>query len=283
MFLIIGALVVIASVIGGYTFHGGYLMVLWQPAEFIIIIGASIGAFIIGNRRFVLRETKNALKMALKGNIYNKQSYIDLLTLNFKIFKLIRTKGMLELEAHIENPHESSIFQEHTSVLKQTGALTFLCDYLRLISMGTENVYQMEDLMNEEVETKRHERMHTVTALHNMADGLPALGIVAAVLGVINTMGAISQPPEILGRLIGAALVGTFVGVLLSYGFVGPTANIVKSLYEEEIQYYQCIKSGILAMLNGYAPAISVEFARKSIEPETRPDFYELEEAISDA
>lgn len=281
MMILIGALVVISCVIGAYVAHGGHVFVLWQPAEFVIIVGAAVGAFIIGNTKYVLSHLVPSIKMALKGKAFSKENYLELLAMQFAVFKLIKTKGMLELETHIENPQESKIFSNYPHFMSQHEALTFFCDYLRMLTMGSENAHQMEDLMTQEIELHHYERSLVSTSVQNMADSMPALGIVAAVLGVIHTMGSINQPPEILGKLIGAALVGTFLGILLSYGFIGPMSNIIKSIYESESKYYNCMKAGILACMNGYAPAIAVECARKSIESEFRPDFYELEKAIA--
>lgn len=283
MMLIIGAVIVIVSVIGAYAAHGGHLLVLWQPLEFVIIAGSAIGAFLIANPKAVLSQVASAFGLAFKGSMYSKADYVELLTMQFFVFKMIKTKGMLELETHIENPHESTIFTKFPSFLNNHHAITFFCDYLRMLTMGSENVQQMDDLMTEEIDVHHHERAAISTALQTMGDSFPALGIVAAVLGVIHTMGAINQPPEVLGHLIGAALVGTFLGILLSYGFVGPIANIVRQLYDNEGKYYQCMKAGILACMNGYAPAIAIEFARKSIESDFRPTFYELESAIDAA
>lgn len=281
MMILVGALVVLVSVIGAYMAHGGHIFVLWQPAEFVIIIGAAVGAFIIGNTKYVRSNLMASLKMAFKGSAFNREDYLELLTLQYAVFRLIKTKGMLELETHIENPTESNIFSHYPRFMHHHEAVTFFCDYLRMLTMGSENVHQMEELINQEIDIHHHERALIVTALQNMADSMPALGIVAAVLGVIHTMGSINQPPEILGKLIGAALVGTFLGILISYGFIAPVANLVKSLFDSEAKYFQCIKSGILASMNGYAPAIAVEYARKSIESQMRPDFYELEKAIT--
>lgn len=281
MFVGIGLVVVLVCVLGAYAFHGGHLGVLWQPAEFIIILGAAVGAFIIGNTKSVLGQVTEAIKMALKPQIFSKDDYLELLCMQFAIFKVMKSKGMLEVESHIENPEESVIFHNYQTFLHNHHAVVFFCDYLRMLTMGSENPYQMEDLMNQEIDIHHHERHQVATAIQNMADSMPALGIVAAVLGVIHTMGSINQPPEILGKLIGAALVGTFAGILISYGFVAPLANKIKSSFDAEGKYYQCMKAGILAYMNGYAPAIAVEFARKSIEPDYRPTFYELEQAIS--
>lgn len=281
MFLFGGAAFVIICVLGAYAFHGGHLGVLWQPAEVVIIFGSGVGAFVIGNTKTILGQIFPALGLAVKGSMFTKQDYLDLLAMQYEIFKMMRTKGLLELEAHIENPEESALFQKYPGFLKNHHAVHFLCDYLRMMTMGSENAHQMEDLMNEEIDIHHHERSQISSAVQNMADSMPALGIVAAVLGVIHTMGSINQPPEVLGKLIGAALVGTFLGILMSYGFIGPIANIIKLLYEAESRYFYCMKAGILAYMNGYAPAIAVEFARKSIDNDVRPTFHELEENLT--
>lgn len=282
MMILVGAVVVFACVLGAYTAHGGHLGVLWQPLEVVIICGSAIGAFIIGNTKKILSSVGEALGHAFKGGIYGKQDFIDLLSLQFAIFKLMKTKGILELESHIENPQQSSIFSKYPNFLHDHHALEFFCDYLRMLTMGSENPHQMEDLMNQELEVHHGERHAVAAAIQNMGDSFPALGIVAAVLGVIHTMGSINQPPEVLGHLIGAALVGTFLGILMAYGFVGPIAGLLNSIYASEGKYYECMKSGILAYMNGYAPAVAVEFARKSIEHNFRPTFYELEKAVSE-
>ena len=188
---------------------------------------------------------------------------------------------MLALEAHVEKPEESDIFAKYPKFLHDHHAVEFFCDYMRMLTMGSENAHHMADMMDEEIELHQHHRHVQGHALQTMADGMPALGIVAAVLGVIHTMGSINQPPEVLGHLIGGALVGTFMGILMSYGFVGPLANAANGAFESESKYYLCMKAGIIAHMNGYAPAISVEFARKSVEGLIRPTFYEVEAAIS--
>lgn len=282
MMILIGAIVVIGCVIGAYVVHGGHVGVLWQPSEVVIICGSAIGAYIIANPKTILSHTMGGLKTAFAGGIYKKEDFLELLIMQFSIFKLIKTKGILELESHVENPEASAVFQKFPKFLHDHHALVFFCDYMRMLSMGAEDPNQMEDLMNMEIDVHHDDRHALVSAFQNMGDSLPALGIVAAVLGVIHTMGSISEPPEVLGHLIGAALVGTFLGILLSYGFVGPIANLLKSIYDAESKYYVCMKSGILAYMNGYAPAIAVEFARKAIDPDFRPNFYELEKAISE-
>jgi chemotaxis protein MotA len=281
MFLIIGSVVVIACVIGGYVAMGGKLAVLMQPFELVIIGGAAVGAFIIGNPKSVISKAGKAFGAAMKGPKYTKDDYIELLSVLFQVFKVAKSKGMLTLESHVENPHESELFAQFPGFSGNEHAVTFLCDYLRLISLGTENPHELETLMDEEIETHHQEHHKIAGAIQTMADGLPALGIVAAVLGVIKTMGAITEPPEVLGKLIGGALVGTFLGVFLSYGFIGPIANQLTATYDAETKYFQCIKAGLLAYLQGYAPAICVEFARKALLSDVRPTFYEVEEAVS--
>jgi chemotaxis protein MotA len=186
----------------------------------------------------------------------------------------------LALETHVENPDESDLFNQFPGFHDNHHAVTFVCDYLRMMSLGSESPHEMEALMDEEIETHHHENHRVAAAIQSMADALPAFGIVAAVLGVIKTMGSISEPPEVLGTLIGGALVGTFLGVFVPYGMVGPIAQVLGTVHEAETKYYQCIKAGMLAYLNGYAPAVCVEFARKALESDVRPTFYEVEEAV---
>ena len=281
MLLLIGSVVIIASVFGGYYMMGGHLYVLWQPFEAVIIVGAAIGAFIVGNPKAVIGRTVKGFSHAFKGPKYTKDDYLELLSLLYQIFKLAKSKGMLTLETHIENPEDSDLFNEFTTFSSDHNVVSFTCDYLRMISLGTENPHEIEALMDEELETHHHELYQAVSAIQSMADAFPALGIVAAVLGVIHTMGSITEPPEVLGKLIGGALVGTFLGVFVAYGFVGPIATTLKSTYEAEGKYYQCIKAGMLAYLSGHAPAICVEFARKALLSDVRPTFYEVEEAVS--
>lgn len=281
MLIIVGAIIALICTLGGYAALGGHLEVLWQPFEVVIIVGTGIGAFIIANPKSVLIKVGSAFGTALKGHRIGKKDYLELLSLLYQVFRLAKTKGMLSLESHVENPRESSLFQQFPGIYNNTRAMTFLCDYLRLMSLNAEDPHTMEALMEEEIETHHNESTSVSNAIQTMADGLPALGIVAAVLGVIKTMGAISEPPEVLGRLIGGALVGTFLGVWLSYAFVGPLASAMKAVYDAEIRYYECMKAGMLAHLHGYAPAVSIEFARKALFPQVRPDFYEVEETTS--
>lgn len=282
MFLIIGLVVVFGSVLGGYLPHGDP-RVLWQPLEFLIIFGAALGSFIVANPQPVIMGTAKRMGRLVKPPPHNKASYVELLTLLFTLFKLAKSKGALALEAHVEKPEESSVFQQYPKFMANHHAVEFLCDYLRLLTMGTENANELEDLMNRDIDTHHKEEHAFSSAVTNMSDGMPAFGIVAAVLGVIVTMGSISEPPEVLGKLIGAALVGTFAGVLLAYGVFGPFGKNLEQWADADGKYYECIKAGILAHVQGYAPQISVEFARKTLVSHERPSFAELEEAVNSA
>lgn len=282
MIRILGFLMVPICVLGGYMAMGGKLMVLWQPFEVVIIVGAAVGAYMIANPNHVIHESWVGTKAIFKKGPYFKSDYLELLCLLFVLFKLARTKGFLALEQHIEDPDTSEIFAQFPNFNANKEARGFLCDYLRIISMGNENPHELEALMDEEIETKAEERHHSSHAVQIMADGMPALGIVAAVLGVIKTMGSITEPPEVLGRLIGGALVGTFLGVWLSYGFVAPVANAMQSRYDAEIKYLKCIKIAILSFLQGVAPQVAVEFARKTLTHDVLPTFKEVEDATQE-
>ncbi len=281
---IVGFLVVIVCVFAGYLLNGGHMEPIIEaiPFEGLTIIGAAVGAFIISNPGHAIKGTIKNLNCLMKPEAHTKDDYIELLSLLYSLFKLVRTKGWLAVESHIEKPEESELFKRFPGFSHDHHATMFLCDYLRIISLGNENPHEMEALMDEEIETLSHERMHPSHAVQAMADGIPALGIVAAVLGIIKTMGAISQPPEILGRMIGGALVGTFLGVFLAYGFVGPTANALGAKAQSEIMYYKCIKVSLIAFLNGAAPQVAVEFSRKFLPHDVQPGFAELEVKLNE-
>ncbi len=281
MKLILGIIIVFGCVMGGYLPHGS-AAVLNQPLEFLIIVGAAVGAFVITNPGHIIKGSLAGVKCLLKGSVpHKKKDYIELLSFLFATFKVMKTKGILEIESHIENPHESSIFSQFPAVQHNHHVMDFFCDNIRLLTMGVDSHYLMEDLMNAELDV-HHEETHAVNhALTLFGDSLPALGIVAAVLGVITTMGSISEPPEILGGLIGAALVGTFAGILLSYGIFAPIAASVTQYNELDGRYYEVVKAAILAHMQGNAPSVSVEFARKSVPMNAKPSFAEMEEALS--
>ena len=282
MFFIIGAIVVVACVIGGYMGAGGHLDVLWQPFEFVIIFGAGIGATIIANPAPVLKGIAGNFGKILSGSKYNKTAYMELLGVLYTVFKLAKTKGDLALESHVEKPEDSSLFANFPKFQSDHHAVEFLCDYLRLLTLGTSNAHEVEAVMDEELEI-HHNEAHAISgAVQTMGDAFPALGIVAAVLGVIHTMGSITEPPEVLGHLIGGALVGTFSGILISYGFVTPMGKSLEQTFNAEAHYLACIKTAILAHMQGYAPQVSVEFARKSLSSDVRPSFAEVEEMVSE-
>lgn len=282
MFFIIGFVVVFGSIYAGYSVHGD-MAVLWQPLEFIIILGGALGALIIANPKPVLGAIVRTIGRVVKSPPHNKDSYLGLLTLLYSIFRLAKSKGMLALETHIENPEESPLFTEYDKFMGNEHAVTFLTDYLRLMTMGTDNAHEVETLMDEDIEAFHAEFENASHAITGMSDGLPAFGIVAAVLGIITTMGSITEPPEVLGELIGAALVGTFVGILMAYGLVGPIGANMKAYADADVKYFHCIKAGLLAHMQGYAPAVSIEFARKILLTHERPSFVEVEEALEDA
>ncbi|WP_240230113.1 flagellar motor stator protein MotA [Devosia lacusdianchii] len=281
MRLIIGIVVVFASVLGGYMALGGHLEVLFQPFEYVIILGAAIGAFIIGNSGAVLKGTMGTFGTLFKGPKYNKAAYIELLGMQFTLYKLVQSKGILALEQHIENPHESTLFNRFPKFAANHHAVEFVCDYLRMVTLGANNVHEIEALMDEELETHHQEQHRLVNAMQSLADGTPALGIVAAVLGVIKTMGSIAEPPEVLGHMIGGALVGTFFGVFVAYGFFGPFAQSLRNSYEAESKYFLSLKAGLLAHISGQVPVMAVEFARKALLSEDRPTFAEIDESTS--
>lgn len=282
MRLIIGIVVIFASVLGGYTMMGGKVLVLFQPYEFLVILGAAAGAFVIGNTGPVLKQCLGVFGTLFKGPKYNKEAYIELLGLQFSLFKLVQAKGILALEPHIENPETSTIFAKFPKFAANHHAVEFTCDYLRMVTLGSNNVHEMDALMDEELETHHQENERVVGAIQALADGTPALGIVAAVLGVINTMGSISEPPAVLGHMIGGALVGTFFGVFIAYGFFGPMAQSLKNIYESEAKYLMSLKVGLLAHISGQVPVMAIEFARKGLMSEVRPTFAEIDQATAD-
>ncbi|MEQ1770254.1 MAG: flagellar motor stator protein MotA [Devosia sp.] len=281
MRLIIGIVIILGSVIGGFVAMGGHLEVLIQPFEAVIILGAAFGAFVIGNTGPVLKQVGKVFGSLFRGSRYNKAAYVELLGLQFTLFKMVQSKGILALEPHIENPKDSEIFNRFPKFAANHHAVEFMCDYLRMMTLGSNNVHQVEALMDEELETHHQENDRVVGAIQSLADGTPALGIVAAVLGVIKTMGSISEPPEVLGHMIGGALVGTFLGVFVAYGFFGPFAQALRNIYEAESKYFLSMKTGLLAHMSGTPPVMAIEFARKMLMSEDRPTFLEIDEATA--
>ena len=284
MFQIIGMVVVLAMVFGGFALAGGPFDIIVKalPFEMMMIGGAAVGAFLIGNASKTVMKTLGDLAKIVSGPKWKTQDYRDLLTLLFQLTKTMKTKGVIALETHIENPQDSAIFQNYPRILKDHFATDFICDTLRMMTMNLEDPHQVEDAMEKQLEKHHHEVAGPAHALQNMADALPALGIVAAVLGIIKTMGAIDSPPTVLGAKIGSALVGTFLGVFLAYGFVGPISARMKEIYDEEHAFYLIIQSVLVAHVHGNAAQISVEIGRGNVPTKSQPTFAELEEALSD-
>jgi chemotaxis protein MotA len=270
-------------VFGSYIMSGGNMGVILHaaPHEMMAIGGAGVASFLISNSMTVVKSSGSGLAKVFKGPKWKASDYRDLLSLLFLLTKTMKSKGVIALESHIENPKDSSIFSRFPRVTKDHFAVDFICDTLRMMTMNLEDPHQVEDAMEKQLEKHHHESLAPAGALQSLADALPALGIVAAVLGVIKTMGAITEPPEILGEMIGGALVGTFLGVFLAYGLVGPFATRLKEIVEEEASYYRIIQSVLVAHLHGNAAQISVEIGRGSVPSGAQPSFLELEEALS--
>ena len=285
MFLGIGILVVFAAVFGVFAVEGGNFEVIGEaaPMEFMMIFGSAIGALIVGQDITVIKGLGGALGKAAGGSKWKKQDYQDLLSLLFQLTKLMKTKGVVALEQHIEKPAESAIFQKYPRITKDHFATDFICDTLRMMTMNLDDPHQVEDAMEKQLEKHHHEALRPAGAMQNMADALPALGIVAAVLGIVKTMSSINEPPEVLGLLIGKALVGTFLGVFLAYGIIGPLASKMHGAIDEEGQFYRIIKDVLVAHLHGNAAQVSVELGRGGVPSSLQPTFLQLEEAITAA
>ncbi len=281
MTAIIGMGVVLGAVIGGYLMEHGNLSVLFQPAEVVIIFGAALGALIIAAPPSVfIGVIKGAIATITGGKSYSKKDYLDALLLLTELFTKIRKEGLISIEQDVEDPENSAIFSKYPQFLKNHHALHLLTDTLRTVMTTTISPYELESMLDNELETLHEEESAPVKNLTNIADSLPGLGIVAAVLGVVLTMGKMKEPPEVLGHSIGAALVGTFMGVLMCYGFVGPLARRMEASVHAEKEYLLVLKSALISFVGGAAPQIAVEFARRSIPPNVRPSFHELEEEI---
>ena len=285
MFQIIGIVVLFSMVFGSFIISGGKLAVIMSalPHEMMAIGGAGVAAFLISNSMTVIKGTGAGVAKAFSGPKWKAGDYRDLLSLLFLLTKTMKSKGVIALESHIEKPSESTIFTRYPRLTKDHFAIDFICDTLRMMTMNLEDPHQVEDAMEKQLEKHHHEAVAPSHALQNLADALPALGIVAAVLGVIKTMGSITEPPEVLGAMIGGALVGTFLGVFLAYGMVGPIATRMKAIVDEEAAFYRIIQSVLVAHLHGNAAQISVEIGRGDIPTPAQPSFLEMEEALTAA
>jgi chemotaxis protein MotA len=282
MFQIIGIVVLFGCVFGSFIMSGGKIAVVLEalPHELMTIGGAGVAAFLISNSMTTIKATGGAFGKVFQGPKWKPQDYRDLLSLLFLLTKTMKSKGVIALESHIEKPAESTIFSRYPKLMKDHFAIDFICDTLRMMTMNLEDPHQVEDAMEKQLEKHHHEALAPSHAMTSLADALPALGIVAAVLGVIKTMGSITEPPEVLGMMIGGALVGTFLGVFLAYGLVGPMASRMADVTEEEGAFYKIIQSVLVAHLHGNAAQISVEIGRGSVPTPAQPSFLELEEAL---
>jgi chemotaxis protein MotA len=282
MFQIIGVVVLFVMVFGSFVISGGNIAVVLEalPHELMTIGGAGAAAFLISNSMTTIKATGGGLQKVFKGPKWVAGDYRDLLSLLFLLTKTMKSKGIIALESHIEKPDDSTIFSRYPRLMNDHFAIDFICDTLRMMTMNLEDPHQVEDAMEKQLEKHHHEAQKPSHAMSNLADALPALGIVAAVLGVIKTMGAITEPPQVLGMMIGSALVGTFLGVFLAYGLVGPMAARMQDVIDEEGSFYRIIQSVLVAHLNGNAAQISVEIGRGSVPTTAQPSFLELEEAL---
>lgn len=279
----VGIALVFIMVFGGYVAAGGHLDMIIKaaPFELTMILGAAAGAFVISNDVDSLKHTLKDMKKVFKGPKWRPDDYKDLLCLLFELVRQAR-QNAVALEEHIESPSESSIFAKYPRILQDKEAIDLICDTLRSASMNYDDPHQVEEVLEKRMEINKHRAEHSAHAMQTMADGLPALGIVAAVLGVIKTMGSIDQPPEILGKLIGGALVGTFLGVFIAYGFVGPFASKLSSVVEDEAHFYQLIREVLVANLHNHSTNICIEVGRQNTPSHFRPSFSELEEALKE-
>lgn len=280
MFVLIGYFIVLGAVFGGFAIAGGHLAALFQPVELLMIGGAAVGAFFVGNSGKVIGVTLKALPKAFKGSKFTKKLYLELLGLLYEILSKTRKDGLMSIEADIEDPKKSAIFKKYPNILNDHHVVDFIVDYLRMMVGGTLNSMEMENLMDVEIETHHHEAEVPAHAISKVGDALPAFGIVAAVMGVVHTMESLHLPPKELGVLIAHALVGTFLGILLAYGFVGPLGPRLAQGASESTKMLECIKVTLLASLNGYNPQVAVEFGRKTLYSTERPTFRELEDGV---
>jgi len=280
MMVIIGWVLALAGVFGGYAAAGGHLAALFQPLELVMIGGGAVGAFVAANTMHGVKHTLGGLASCFKGSKYTKTFYMELLALLYELLAKVRKEGLMSLENDVEEPDKSGIFTKYPNLLADHHLIEFITDYLRMMVGGNLNALEIENLMDNEIETHHHEAMHSSHTVAKLADGMPAFGIVAAVMGVVHTMESLHLPPQELGILIAHALVGTFLGILLSYGFVSPLATVLEGKAAEGTKVYQTVKVVLLASLNGFAPQVCVEFGRKVLFSTERPSFRELEDDI---
>lgn len=283
MLVIAGYFIVAISIFGGFALAGGHLAALLQPVELLMIGGAATGAFLVGNNAKAVKATLKTLPSVFKGSKYTRALYMDIMALLYELLTKIRKEGLMSVEADVDAPESSPLFGKYPAIMADHHIIEFLTDYLRLMVSGSMNAFEIENLMDNEIETHHHEGEVPVHVIAKLGDGMPAFGIVAAVMGVVHTMESVGLPPAELGILIAHALVGTFLGILLAYGFVGPLSTLLEQKLHESTKMLQCIKVTLLASINGYAPAIAVEFGRKVLFSTERPSFSELEGHVRSA
>ncbi len=283
MLVIVGYVIIIISVFGGFALAGGHVASLWQPVEVLMIAGGAIGAFVVGNSNKALKATLKHLPAVFKETPYNKELYMELMSLLYSILAKIKKEGLMSIEADVDDPAKSPLFKKFPKIVADHHITEFMTDYLRLMVGGNLNSMEIENLMDCELETHHQEGEVPIHCVAKLGDGLPAFGIVAAVMGVVHTMESVHLPPAELGILIAAALVGTFLGILLAYGFVSPLAGKLEHQLHESSKLLECIKITLLANLNGYSPVLAVEFGRKALFSTERPSFMELEKHIKKA
>jgi chemotaxis protein MotA len=281
--VLIGIIVVFGAIFGGFVLEGGHLGPLFQPYELLMIAGGALGAFVISNDRESRQATLKALPTLFQSAKQNRALYLDLLSLLYAIFTKVRKEGLMSIEFDIDHPEDSPLFSRYPKILNDHHLTEFIADYFRLMVSGNMDPFQIENLMDNEIEVHHQDGELAIQAIHKVADGLPAFGIIAAVMGVVHTMGSVGMPPAELGNLIAAALVGTFLGILLAYGVFAPIANLLDRKLQESTKVYQCVKVAIIASMNGYAPSLAVEFGRKLVSASRRPKFRELEEHLRPA
>ena len=279
MFILAGYLVVIGCVLGGYAMAGGHFGVIMHaaPLEMFIIGGAALGAFLVGNSSKTIKATLKFAPSLLKGSKQTKARYMELMALLYDVLTRARKEGLMAIEADVEKPQDSAMFKKYPLILADHHLMEFITDYLRMMVSGNLNAHELENLMDNEIETHHHEAMVPAGAIQSVGDGLPAFGIVAAVLGVVKTMASVGAAPAVLGQMIAGALVGTFLGILLAYGFVSPLAQLAGQKVDESSKELQCVKATLLASVQGYAPAVALEFGRKVLYSTERPTFIEME------
>ena len=279
MFVFLGYLIALGCIFGGYILHGGNIKVVLDalPSEMMVIVGGALGAFVVSNQPKVIRATLKAIPSAFKDSTHTKASYLELMALLFDILQRARKEGLISIEKDVDEPENSNLFNRYPKIAANLPLIEFLTDYLRMMVSGNLNAYEIEALMDSEIDTFAQEAHAPVAAVARVAGGLPAFGIVAAVLGVVNTMGSVGQPPPVLGAMIGSALVGTFLGILLAYGIVEPMGGLMEQRAEDEVKKLLCIKAALLASMQGYNPTTSIEFGRKVLFSTERPTFQEME------